>query len=165
MRLSSSLPPAGFTRGEPRPPVRRPSRLSVVIAALALVAGLILVIAYGTTRLAPARPADGVTTPVPSARPSPASSPPPGRDVAEPRANPSRRHAGHKKRARRGEHAAASPRRHHHTVRRHHRPAKRKPPRARHAPPRWVSGECKRRFPYNPARGAACVGALTGAFG
>ncbi|MEV0666619.1 hypothetical protein ACIBI3_28345 [Actinomadura luteofluorescens] len=164
MRLSSSLPPAGFTRGGPRRPVRRPTRLSAVAAAFALVAGLVLVIAYGTTRLAPARPADGVTTPVPSARPSPASSPPPGRDVAEPRANPSRHHAGHKKRARRGGHAA-SPRRHHRPVRRHHRPAARKPPRGRHAPPPWVSGECKRRFPYDPARGAACVGALTGAFG
>ncbi|MEU9843244.1 hypothetical protein AB0C69_28950, partial [Actinomadura sp. NPDC048032] len=63
MRLSSSLPPAGFTRGEPRPPVRRPSRLSAVVAALALAAGLFLVIAYGSTRVAPARPADGVTTP------------------------------------------------------------------------------------------------------
>ncbi|MBB6393992.1 hypothetical protein BKA00_000906 [Actinomadura coerulea] len=164
MRLSSSLPPAGFTRGEPRPPVRRPSRLSVVAAALALVAGLFLVIAYGTTRVAPARPADGVSTPAPSASAAPASSPPPGRDVAEPRVNPSRHHAGKKKRAHRREHAAVSPRRHHRPVRRHHRPAARKPPRARHAPS-WVSGECKRRFPYDPARGAACVGALTGAFG
>lgn len=136
----------------------------MVIAALALAAGLLLVIAYGATRLAPARPADRVTAPASSAAPSPASSPPPGRDVAEPRANPSRHHAGHKKRARRGGHAAP-PRRYHRPVRRHHRPAARKPPRARHTPPPWVSGECKRRFPYDPARGAACVGALTGAFG
>lgn len=135
----------------------------MIVAAFALAAGLILVIAYGTTRVAPARPADGVTTSAPPARPSSASSPPPGRDVAEPRANPSRRHAGHRKRAHRGGHAA-SPRRHHRPVRRHHRPAKRKP-RGRHAPQPWVSGECKRRFPYDPARGAACVGALTGAFG
>ncbi|NDU76156.1 hypothetical protein GWI34_26525 [Actinomadura sp. DSM 109109] len=163
MRLSSSLPPAGFTRGTPRPPVRRPSRLPVVVAVLALAAGLLLVIAYGTTRAAPARPADGVGTPVPSARPAPPEQPP-GRDVAEPRANPSRHHAGHKKRAHRRK-QAASPPRHHRPVRRHHRPAARKPPRTRHAPRPWVSGECKRRFPYDPARGAACVGALTGAFG
>ncbi len=139
----------------------------MAVAALAVAAGLLLVIAYGTTRLAPARSVDSVTVPAPPAMPSSASSPPPGRDVAAPREadHRHRRHAGQKKRARPRK-QDAPPRRHHRPVRRPHRPAVRRPPKAaRPAPPQWITNECKRRYPYDPARSAACVGMLTGVFG
>ncbi|WP_344284226.1 hypothetical protein [Actinomadura napierensis] len=37
-----------------------------------------------------------------------------------------------------------------------------KPRTARPAPPSWIGPECRRRFPGDPARQAACVAALNG---
>ncbi|MGW5418186.1 hypothetical protein, partial [Actinomadura geliboluensis] len=58
MRLSSSLPPAGFTRAEPSPPVRRrvlrTPWLPVAVAALAMGAGFFAVGSW-TEPVSPAR--------------------------------------------------------------------------------------------------------------
>ncbi len=152
----------------------------MVVAAAALVTGLLLVIAYGTTRLAPAPPAGGPgTTPVPSAGPpssaapstAPSTAPPPaatvppsGREADAPGTTPPRHPAGKKKRAHHRKHASRP--RHHRPVRRPHRPVVRRPPRpVRPAAPPWITRECKRRYPFDPTRSAACAGTLSGVFG
>ncbi|MCP9955113.1 hypothetical protein [Actinomadura madurae] len=170
MRLSSSLPPAGFTRAEPRPPARRPPRAAVVAVALVLGAGLFLAVGHGTARTVPARTVTpDAATPAASARPSPARPSPAssrtGRTAAEPHARSSAHRPRVPRRAPRRTHAAPSPREKGRPADRP-RPAKTRTPRAvRPAAPSWIAAECRRRYPADPFRRSACVAALTEAFG
>ncbi|GAA1825434.1 hypothetical protein [Actinomadura chokoriensis] len=163
MRLSSSLPPAGFTRAEPSPPRRRALRSPLVpVLALVLSAGLVLGIGYGTTRTAPVRTVTpDAATPSPSATPpAPSTGRPEPKGVASaahseqrtPRRPPSARKPAHPR--------PAVPRRP-----RPRPPAKHKTRTARPASPAWIAAECRRRYPHDPLRRRACVAVLTDQFG
>ncbi|NEA26651.1 hypothetical protein [Actinomadura bangladeshensis] len=163
MRLSSSLPPAGFTRAEPSPPRRRALRSPLLpVLALVLGAGLVLGIGYGTTRTAPVRTVTpDAATPSPSATPP---APPPRRTEPKgvasaapskqrtPRRPPSVRKPAHPR--------PAVPRRP-----RPRPPGKHKTRTARPASPAWITAECRRRYPHDPLRRRACVAVLTDQFG
>ncbi|WP_187438009.1 hypothetical protein [Actinomadura decatromicini] len=167
MRLSSKVPPAGYTRAGPRPPRRRPPLRTAVAAAVAAVLGAgllaaVLVTVHGAAgRPAPVRPAapDAVT---PSSAPAPPPAPKggevePGRASVKPKPTESAK----PRRTR-----AAPPRKRRAVHRRpRSRPSKRPKARPRPGVPPWVRSECARRFPDDPRRRAACVAVLGGRFG
>ncbi|MEO3823781.1 hypothetical protein [Actinomadura sp. B10D3] len=175
MRLSPSLPPAGFTRAEPSPPARRPPRMAVAAAALVVGAGLFLAVDDGTARTAPRRavPDRSVTpgaatpeasAPAASARPSPVSSRT-GRTAAEPHARSSADRPQGPRRVPRRTHAVPPPSEKGRPAR-PPRPAATRTPRAvRPKAPSWIAAECRRRYPADSFRRSACVAALTEAFG
>ncbi|MER6814300.1 hypothetical protein ABT299_33935 [Spirillospora sp. NPDC000708] len=216
MPESRDLPPAGYTRATPRPPLRSRlfgARAALVsrgrspfpAAALALVlaACIVGVIGYGTRREPPARSLrpDAVS---PSAPASAASASPPGPSAtlpgagsgvapdvpapvpggpvntqddppgARPGGGPSGTAAprgssgdGHaqagpvhaRPSATQPSHRSPRPRPRPRPAPRPHVPSK--PRTARPAAPSWIGPECRRRFPGDPARQAACVAALT----
>ncbi|MER7547562.1 hypothetical protein ABTW95_31585 [Spirillospora sp. NPDC127506] len=179
MRLSSSLPPAGFTRAEPSPPGRR----RAVLPALALVlgAGLVLAIGYAATPAVPARTAGpDAATPSPSAKPSakPSAAPPhrPAPGVTRPGAGAPAAHqttsAPHRGRSAPEHHRPAAPRRprprppakHTHKRTPGH-PTEHEAHETHARPPSWIARECRRRFPDDPLRRRACVAVLTDQFG
>ncbi|TDE22752.1 hypothetical protein [Actinomadura sp. 6K520] len=173
MRLSSDLPPAGFTRAEPRPP-GRPRRFPPrVLAAVALGAGLALAAGYGAI----AAPARTVPPGADTASPAPRSVPPPSAPPRSAAASPSGRavpgpgevaSAGRpvtrEKPSRRGR---AVPSRTHRprTPRPTQVPRPRSARPARPAVPPWIAAECRRRYPDDPRRRAVCAAVLTRAFG
>ncbi|WP_433468759.1 hypothetical protein [Spirillospora sp. CA-128828] len=166
MRLSSSLPPAGFTRAEPRPPGPRLRRPALIATTIVLGTGLLLAAGFTTTRTAPPRTVTpDAATPVPSAeRSSPSPTPASGRKAAESRRTPSARRSSPPRRPPRRERAV--PQRTRHRPVRHPRPpATHKARPSRPKAPSWIGPECRRRFPDDPRRRAACVAALTQAFG
>ncbi|HEY8482444.1 MAG TPA: hypothetical protein VIL71_21670 [Spirillospora sp.] len=167
VRLSSKLPPAGFTRAEPVPP-RCPRRVFAprpVLAAAVLGAGLILVAGHGLLTAIPDPVVGGAVTSSaspsrarPTASPSVTSGSPAGPEEAS-------SERGGVTRTPRGGRAAAP---------RVPRPRTRAPARAprpggtrtaRPAVPSWVAAECRRRFPDDPRRRAACTAVLTEMFG
>ncbi|MFG2085971.1 MULTISPECIES: hypothetical protein [unclassified Spirillospora] len=167
MRLSSDLPPAGFTRAEPSPPGRpRPFRSPRPFVAVVLVlgAGLALGVGHGTTRPTPGGTlTEGAATPAATRPPPSGRAPSPGRAAPEPgdvssgtlpatRSRPSRR--GH-----------AVPSRGRLPPRSRPDPRPRATPRDGTAVPSWIAAECRRRFPDDPRRRSACAAALTDAFG
>ncbi|QKW35457.1 hypothetical protein HUT06_16585 [Actinomadura sp. NAK00032] len=181
MRLSSSLPPAGFTRGEPSPPVRRRMLrtpwLPVAVAALALGAGFFAV-GSGAGPASPARTVvpDAATRPPstrpPSTRPAvvlppvPEPSPPSKAATARERGKRAPGRAVPKRPRPRSAVPRPAPRKARpHPPARHPKHKARKPRTARPATPSWVTSECRRRFPGDPRRRAACVAALSGPFG
>ncbi|MFA1542990.1 hypothetical protein [Actinomadura monticuli] len=165
MRLSSSLPPAGFTRAEPSPPTRRralraPWPLLAAVVVLVLGAGLIAA-AYGELRTASRSVTpDAATQPPPAKRPAPpaerpepvdavtaAPSPEPARHRGRPAPRSSRRTPAASRRPAVPDRPRARP-----TV-------KRKTRAARPAPPSWIDAECRRRFPDDPLRRRYCAAA------
>ncbi|TMR39466.1 hypothetical protein [Actinomadura geliboluensis] len=176
MRLSSSLPPAGFTRAEPSPPVRRrvlrTPWLPVAVAALAMGAGFFAVGSW-TEPVSPARTVvPDAATPPPPSPPPPASAPPqaPAPGPATTTDRERERAPGGRAVPKRARPRSAAPRPAPRKARprppvRHPRPKARKPRTARPATPSWVAAECRRRFPDDPTRRAACVAALSGRLG
>ncbi|GAA1873489.1 hypothetical protein [Actinomadura bangladeshensis] len=170
VRLSSSLPPAGFTRAEPSPPRRRALRSPLLpVLALVLGAGLVLGIGYGTTRTAPVRTVTpDAATPSPSAAPP---APPPAPPQRRPERGGKASAAQAKQRTPRRAHPVRPPA--HRPSARPHRPGPRPPahrgPRktrtARPASPSWIAAECRRRYPHDPLRRRACVAVLADRFG
>jgi hypothetical protein len=118
VRLSSSLPPAGFTRGEPSPPVRRrvlqTPWLPVAAAALAIGAGF-FAIGSGADPVSPAGTVvPDAATPPPASPPSataPSPSPPSLSPPAVPPPVPSPGRPGKAAPAREGEQKPAGKRR------------------------------------------------------
>ncbi|MWA05026.1 hypothetical protein F8568_032625 [Actinomadura sp. LD22] len=218
MPESRDLPPAGYTRAAPRPPLRSRllgarlvtaraplarrhrvrSSIPAVALALVLAAGIVGVIGYGTRREPPARSltpdAASPTAPAPAASgrsggaaadaPSPPPlSGPPGALPAVPAPTPGPAGAADDPQgARPGAGPSASQgapgdrpspvpvrpaaTRPPHSASPRPRPAPQphvpsKPRTARPAAPSWIGPECRRRFPADPARQAACVAALT----
>ncbi|MDL4820532.1 hypothetical protein [Actinomadura opuntiae] len=225
MPESRDLPPAGYTRATPRPPLRtrllgtralrgRPwfrSPLSAVALAAVLAVGIAGTVGYGISREAPARtlkpdaaspsappvrvpapatpgggalPGAPAAPPVtgPSDVPTDDSSPAPAPTDAEasprqgsapsgpvaPQRTPGtgpapagQAHAGPA--VTRPPHPRPRPRPRPRPAPRPHVPHK--PRTARPAAPSWIGPECRRRFPGDPARQAACVSALTRYYG
>ncbi|MFB4307576.1 hypothetical protein [Actinomadura sp. GTD37] len=164
MRLSSSLPPAGFTRAEPSPPARR----RALRAAWPLVAAVVLVLGAGliAAGYAELRTAARTVTPDAATQSPPAKRPAPPAAPSEPRAAapaaPSREPARHRGRPapRSAPRSPAAPRRTAGPHRSRPRPAvKHKKRAARPAPPSWLASECRRRFPDDPLRKRYCVAA------
>lgn len=172
MRLSSSLPPAGFTRAEPSPPTRgRALRAAwALLTAVVLVLGAGLIAAgYEELRAAGRTAApDAATQPPPAKRPAPSEkrpAPPAGRsgpgDAVT--AAPSREPAGRRGRSAPGS-APRPPAAPHRTAAPHRprpRPAVRGKARTpRPAPRSWIASECRRRFPDDALRRRYCVAAF-----
>lgn len=171
MRLSSSLPPAGFTRAEPSPPTRsRALRAAwALLAAVVLVLGAGLIAAgYEELRAAGRTAVPDAATQPPAKRSAPSEKRPAPRagrsgPVDAVTAAPSREPAG-----RRGRSAPDSvprpPAAPHRTAAPHRprpRPAVRGKARApRPAPRSWIASECRRRFPDDALRRKYCVAAF-----
>lgn len=132
------------------------------VLALALAAGVVLAVGYGTARTAPAR----VVTPD-AATPSPSANPPaPSTERSEPKGVASA--ARSKRRTPRRPPSVRTPAHRRPAVPRGPRPrppAKHKPRTARPASPAWITAECRRRFPHDAFRRRACAAVLTDQFG
>src|SRR5690606_30551531 len=186
VRLSSDLPPAGFTRAEPRPPAR--PRRAFAVAAAVLGAGLALTAGYAAIAAAPG----GTVTPAasssaapsssPPVAPRPAPAPPATRAAPGPEEVPSASRAvkpdGPSRRAGSAPSRDSRPRgvrpresrpRGFRPRTRASRPGPPSRPRAgrpdRPAAPSWIAAECRRRFPDDPRRRAVCAAVLTETFG
>ncbi|MBT2209971.1 hypothetical protein [Actinomadura sp. NEAU-AAG7] len=171
-------PPSEYTRAAPAPPSRRllrsRSSLPAVAVGVLLAAGIVLILASGLLRPSPAHrltPDAVPTTPAapPPSVPSPEGAPaPPAASTTrtrEPDGTPVRPRTSGVPRAERKAPAGASARPAPRVPRPRPAPrprSTRRPPDGPPPTPAWITAECRRRYPRDATRRAACVAALTG---
>ncbi|TDD69959.1 hypothetical protein [Actinomadura rubrisoli] len=169
---------AEHRRPERRRAFRMPRQFPAVALALVLSAGIVAVVVYGMARTPPAHPVtpDAVPTPTPPPVPPLPDPPRPSGPATSGKALlPDGEAAGRGRPGQDGrdgrngrpepEPGAASPARPRPARNPRPRPAPRPSsphmaPKAPPATPAWVTAECRKRFPNDPRRRAACAAAL-----